>query len=154
MVALLKACPSARGIVFDLPHVVATTSDALRTGGVIDRCDVVGGDFFAGVPRGGDAYLLATVIHDWPDNRAVDILPTCRQAMGPKSRLLLIEQVVPSNGEYHPSKFDDLNMLVMRGGRERDAEEFQHLLGSAGFRLERIVPKASRWSVIEAIPFP
>ena len=47
----------------------------------------VGGDFFQDVPRGGDAYLLKHVIHDWNDERAVQILTACRRAMGPDARL-------------------------------------------------------------------
>jgi O-methyltransferase domain len=59
---------------------------------------------------------------------------------------------VPIGNEYHSSKFDDLNMLVLFRGRERTAEEFRRLLTTAGFTLSRILPTSSQWSVLEAVP--
>ncbi len=41
-------------------------------------------------------------------------------------------------------------MLVILGGRERTEAEYQRLLGNAGFRLERVIPTQSPFSVIEA----
>ena len=49
------------------PEVVAEASALLRQRGVEDRVRVEGGSFFDSVPSGGDAYVLKTVIHDWPD---------------------------------------------------------------------------------------
>ena len=43
-------------------------------------------------------------------------------------------------------------MLIARGGRERTEAEFRTLLGSAGFRLDRVLPTALEFSVIEASP--
>src|ERR687892_475084 len=60
---------------------------------------VVGGDFFKSVPAGCDAYLLRWIIHDWDHDRALAILRNCRQAMGERSRLLLIESVIPAGNE-------------------------------------------------------
>jgi hypothetical protein len=65
---------------------------------------------------------------------------------------LLIEEIVPAGNMFHPSQFDDLNMLVLSGGRERTAGEFRSLLAAAGFTLTSIVPTASQWSVIETSP--
>ncbi len=50
--ALLSAHPQMRGVLFDLPHVVA--------GAAVDaaRCEVVGGSFFDAVPPGADGYVL------------------------------------------------------------------------------------------------
>jgi hypothetical protein len=151
LAAILRANPSARGILFDRPRVVQGATSVLEGAGVADRCRVVGGDFFAEVPGEGDAYVLMTVIHDWADEPAAAILRTCRRAMTEGAKLLLVEQVVPSRDGYHPSKFDDLNMLVICGGRERGAEEFRPLFGKAGLRLTRIVPTESQWSVIEGV---
>jgi hypothetical protein len=44
----------------------------------------------------------------------------------------------------------DLNMMVLLGGRERTEEEYQRLFQAAGFRLERVIPTHSPFSVIEA----
>ena len=136
----------------DLPHVVEGAGAVLRAAGVADRCEIVGGSFFEAVPAGADAYILQTVIHDWDDEQSVRILQTCRRSMGEGAKLLVIEQIVPTGNEYHSSKFDDLNMLVLFRGRERTVEEFRRLLTTAGFTLSRILPTSSPWSVLEAVP--
>ena len=116
-----------------------------------DRCRVIGGDFFASVPVGGDVYVLATIIHDFDDDLAATILRICHRAMTAGTRLVLIEEVIPAGDTYHPSKFDDLNMLVTLHGRERTADEFRTLFETSGFVLNRILPTPSQWNVIEGV---
>ena len=58
--------------------------------------------------------------------------------------------VVPADNRPSPAQAMDLNMLVLLGGRERTEEEYRRLLGAAGFRLERVIPTHSPFSVIEA----
>src|SRR5262245_20172626 len=74
LVGILRAHPSLKGTLFDLPQVVERARQRLREVGLADRCEAVGGDFFAEVPSGAEAYLLKHVIHDWDDDRAVAIL--------------------------------------------------------------------------------
>jgi SAM-dependent methyltransferase len=152
LAVILAGHPKIRGVLFDLPHVVEGAGATLRAVGVAGRCEIVGGSFFEAVPAGGDAYVLQTVIHDWDDEPSVRILQNCRRSMGEGAKLLVVEQVVPIGNDYHSSKFDDLNMLVLFQGRERTAEEFRGLLATAGFTLSRILPTSSQWSVVEAVP--
>ena len=95
LAGLLEATPGLSGVLFDRPEVVAGAEAVLRAAGVADRCAVVGGDFFASVPPGGDAYVLAQIVHDWPDAEALAILSACHRAMAPGARLWVIEQVLP-----------------------------------------------------------
>ena len=44
------------------------------------------GDFFKAVPGGGDAYIMKHIIHDWDDERAVQILRNIRDALAGKPR--------------------------------------------------------------------
>ena len=117
-----------------------------------ERCQVVGGDFFASVPSGADAYLLKSVIHDWDDQRAVEILRTCRAAMRRQARLLVVERIIQRGNEPDPAKLGDLRMLVINGGRERTAEDFEQLYARAGFRLSSLVRTRSPFSIIEGVP--
>src|ERR687886_1390198 len=94
LAAILAANPSLRGILFDQPHVVGTAGALLEWAGVADRCEVVGGSFFEAVPVGADAYLLKSVIHDWDDAAAIEILRACRAAMAVRGKLLVVERVV------------------------------------------------------------
>jgi hypothetical protein len=43
-------------------------------------------------------------------------------------------------------------MLVMTGGKERTATEFEQLLAAAGFKLLKITPTNLPTSIIEAQP--
>jgi hypothetical protein len=56
------------------------TGAHLSEQGVVDRCDLIEGDFFLSVPTGGDVYVLKSVLHDWDDPRCVTILRNCRSA--------------------------------------------------------------------------
>jgi len=148
---VLATAPAARGILFDLPHVVAGAPAVLAAAGVDGRCEVVGGSFFDGVPTGADAYVLRSVVHDWEDVDAVRILDAVRQAIPDHGRVLLVERVVAGPNEGRAAKWSDLNMLVSPGGRERTQQEFDDLLGRAGFRPTRTVPGPMH-SFVEAAP--
>jgi hypothetical protein len=152
LAALLTEYPTMQGIVFDQPHVVANAEGVLQARGVADRCRVVGGSFFEEVPAGGDAYAMKSIIHDWDDEPATEILRSCRRPMAEEARLLLIERIVGPPNEDPLTKFGDLNMLVAPAGRERTIEEWEVLLKSAGFRLVEVTPTASGLAVIEAAP--
>jgi hypothetical protein len=152
LAGILAANPRARGVLFDQPHVVADAEPALRDAGVADRCALVGGSFFEAVPDGGDVYVLKFIVHDWDDAQASAILRTCRRAMTPEARLLVVEQVIAPGNAHDPGKYADLNMLVMLGGQERTADEFATLYEAAGFRLTRVTPIAAGVSLIEGAP--
>ena len=148
---VLKAHPGMRGILFDVPPVIAGAEAVLEGEGVAGRVEKVAGDFFAAVPPGADTYLMKHIIHDWDDERAVRILANIRAAMPAAGRVLIVETVVPEGNEPHYAKLLDLEMLVSPGGLERTAAEYRALLAAAGLRLSRVVPTSSPYSIIEAV---
>lgn len=152
--AILSAHNDLKGMLFDIEPTAVLARDFLRARGLADRCEVVGGDIFIEVPRGYDAYLLKSVLHDWDDAKATEILRQCRKAMTGGNQLLVIEEVViPGRVIGNPHRFVDLEMLVHFGGKERTEPEYAKLMSEAGFTLERIVPIAgSFFSVIEGAP--
>jgi O-methyltransferase domain/Dimerisation domain len=149
---LLAAYPQARGILFDQPHVVTRAEAGLEAAGLAERCVAVGGDFFAGVPAGGDAYLLKWILHDWPDEQAIAILRSCRRAIRKDGVLLAGEHVLGPANEGAEGKLMDLNMMVITGGIERTREEFARLFGAAGFELTRVIDTATPFSLVEGKP--
>lgn len=151
LATILQANPALRGVLFDLPEVVAKAPEFLETAGVASRCEVVGGDFFQEVPVGADVYLVSTVIHDWDDDPAVRILQSCRRAMSAGSTLLLLERVLPDNNEFGLPLLSDLAMLAI-GGRERTEAEYRTLLSHAGFDLQAVISSDSPYCRLEAIP--
>ena len=156
LAGILKANLSLAGVLFDLPQVADRALAPMRELGLANRCEIVGGDFFKVVPGGGDAYLLKHVIHDWNDERAGEILRTCRRAMGAEAKLLILEGVYPlridQSDESRGAAANDVNMLVCTGGRQRSEAEFRNLYEAAGFSLTRILPTQTPVKVIEGIP--
>jgi hypothetical protein len=138
LAGILARHPGVRGVLFDQPAVVA--------GAHAHGFEIVGGSFFESVPEGGDAYLLKSVLHDWEDEPAIEILRVCRRAARAGTALLVIERqfALPA------TKLSDLNMLVGPGGRERTVAEYAALLAAADYELVGETPTAADVSVIEA----
>ncbi len=151
LTAILKTNPNMKGMLLDAPNVVPGAQERIAAEGLAERCEIIGGDFFVSVPSGADAYILKWIIHDWDEERALTILKNCHQAMPANGKLILVEAVVPASNEPHFSKFIDLNMLVMTGGRERTPVEYEKLLAASGFQLTRVIPTPSPMSVIEGV---
>jgi len=150
---ILRAHPGLHGVLADQGYVLDGARERGYLGGDLEaRASMELCNFFEDVPQGCRAYLMKSVIHDWDDEQARTILANCRKAIPADGVLLLVEceilgENVPSNG-----KFIDIVMLVLTGGRERSVEEYRELLASTGFRLNRVVPTASPFAVIEAFP--
>jgi hypothetical protein len=147
--SILQRNPQMSGVLFDSPQVIEGA--VMRDSDVANRCEMIGGSFFESVPAGADAIILKWIIHDWNDEQSVAILKNCHNALPANGKLMLVEAVVPATSEPHFSKFIDLNMLVMTGGRERTEEEFRKLYEESGFKLTRVVPTESPFSVIEGV---
>ena len=149
---ILQRHRGPRGVLFDLPHVVADAPAFLAARGVAERVAIESGSFFERVPAGHDAYILSHIIHDWDPEQCRTILGHCRSAIDPKGRLLIVEMVLPEDDTPHPGKMLDMMMLVGPGGQERTPSEYAELLGQASFKLTNVVPTASAVSIVEAVP--
>ena len=145
LVDILNAHPSCKGILFDQPEVIARAI-------LHERMERVGGSFFERVPTAADAYILRFVIHDWGDEEAVAILRTVRASVKAGSRVILIEQIIPVTPEYAVSKWADLHMMLVVGGKERSVQEYRQLVEKAGLDLEQIISTPTRFSLIVSHP--
>ncbi len=145
---LLERFTSLSGDVLDLPHAQGGAEAFLSRVGVRERAGFLPGDFFKNVPAGYGCYLLKFILHDWDDDKAIEILRTCSRAMSPTATLVVIERVIGPPNQIPEAKFSDLNMLVSHGALERTREEFDDLFAKGGFRLDRVIPTRSPLSVI------
>ncbi|PIB80140.1 hydroxyneurosporene methyltransferase [Mycobacterium celatum] len=152
LAAILTAAPASRGVLYDLPSVVEAAPNLLCRHNVADRVQIATGSFFDAIPAGGDAYVLKNIVHDWPDEKAVQILRNVRAAAGPRATVLLVEMVIPGHDREFAGKWADLEMLLNLAARERTAAQYRDLLSQAGFRMTRVVQTASPLSVVEAGP--
>jgi hypothetical protein len=152
--AVLKSAPKSQGVLFDQPHVLdRVVPDAT----IQNRLSLQPGDFFRGPLPQCDAYLLMEVIHDWTDEQSRQILSQIRKSAPHGAKLLVIETTLPDedawakgNGQHFGHQLD-INMLVLTGGRERTPDQFRSLLADSGWKLIRVIPTPSPYSIVEAI---
>jgi SAM-dependent methyltransferase len=137
---VLTTYPLMRGVLLELPEAVRAAGKRLAEEGLAGRVELVEGSFFDGVPSGGDVYVLARVLHNWSDEKAMRILRQVRAAMRPGARLVVFEQLVPEEDSEPDaaSGMVDLLMLVLLEGHDRTEEHYLRLLADAGFALETV----------------
>lgn len=150
--ALLCTCPHLHGILFDQPATVCAAQRRPELAQLGQRCQFIGGDFFEAILPVGDRYILSQTLHNWSDDVCHQLLRNCRQSLDPQGRLLLIEQIIPEQIQANqPAVEADLMMLVLLGGRERSAVEYETMLRNTGFEISALIPlKRLGYSLIEA----
>ena len=154
--AILRSNPGVEGVLFDRDHAIEGAKERFAEDGLKDRVKLVTGDFFASIHPGADAYLLKSVIHDWDDSDAAQILSNCLAAMNRQGTLLLVERVLPDavepTDDHRAAARADLHMLVALGARERTETQFRTLLETSGFRLRRTLAAGMGLSLLESAP--
>lgn len=142
--AVLRAHPHLRGTLFDLEP-----GDGDDLGGRLERR---AGDFFREAPPEGDVYLMKNVIHNWPEDRAVQLLRNVRAALAPARRLLIIENLIPEGDGFSVAKWLDLNFMVLVGGAERTLEAYRELARRADLELAQALPTPAGRHILELVP--
>lgn len=103
---------------------------------------------------GAKYYYFRTIMHNWADDKAAEILRNIVPAMAPDSRILIDEIAMPSSGAHVWPATQDLLMMMVFGARERTVDEWTSLLDKAGLKIAEIRTYASvmRSSIIFAQP--
>ncbi|KAI0196797.1 S-adenosyl-L-methionine-dependent methyltransferase [Xylaria flabelliformis] len=141
-------------------------SEALRLG----RVQFVPHDFFTTNPiMHADVYWLRYILHDWSDEYCVQILSRIKPSMGPRSRIMICDQVMnttvgcnelpaapyplPANWGYFTrySHQRDLAMMSIINGIERKPAEFRNLVDRAGLKLRKIWDCRSQVGLLEIV---
>ncbi|KAL8842374.1 MAG: hypothetical protein Q9176_002763 [Flavoplaca citrina] len=119
-----------RIICQDLPETITSAPP------MVEGVEMMPYDFFTPQPvQDAKFYYLRTVLHDWPDEKAEVILKNVASAMGPESRVLIDEMVLPNEGVHWWSACLDLHMYAMLGAMERNVDQWESLLGRCGLRV-------------------
>lgn len=151
LLRVLEEYPGTRGVLFDLPGVIAQAAPAIEASPLAARVELVGGSFFDDVPS-ADLYLLKQVLHDWNDEECSRVLATIRRAMNPGGRLAVIDHILSEVPAPDEAQSTDVAMMIWASGRERKLSDFAALFGASGFRLDRVTENPDGHSVIEAAP--
>jgi hypothetical protein len=153
---LLIAFPHLTGALLERPHRIEMAKPFLQVFAqfrLLERIELVAGDFLADIPIQADLYLLKGVLLQWDDAGAVAILKNCRKAMPNGSRLAIIERLLPERAADDPAAIMlDLHMMTITGGRARSLAEFEALLSEAGLALSKATSTRSGLTIITASP--
>jgi hypothetical protein len=155
MLALLERYPRLRGVLFDRETAITRARHRFGGADLGGRCTLVAGDFFAGVPGGGDAYILQRVLNDWDDEHALQILRSCRAAMSGSARLIIVELPLEDGPGLLSGALQDLQVLVMHpGARQRRLEEIHALCAEVGLATVSSHGPVSGVYMLEYKPVP
>ncbi|TKS87192.1 Acetylserotonin O-methyltransferase [Collichthys lucidus] len=147
---MAKAYPSSSVTVFDLPQVVETAQKHFSQEN--DAVAFQAGDFFSDELPPADLYVLARIIHDWPDEKCLTLLKKIHDLCKPGCGVLLVEALLFENrrGPVMAQMFS-LNMLVQTEGRERPPSQYTQILNKSGFCNVQVCQTGKSYDAILAI---
>jgi hypothetical protein len=124
-------------VLQDRPEMI----EMAKAGGLLPEGVVLAGhDFTTKQPvKGSKAYFMRMVMHDYADPVCVVILSQLAKAMGPDSRVLICEMVLPQRvgeADFASAVLDQAVMTM--GGKERTEAGFKSLLEGAGLELVQV----------------
>ena len=135
-IAFLRACPSARATLFDLPHVIPMARRRLAAAGLEQRVKLVAGDFGSdALPPGADLAWVSAIVHQnsRAQNRA--LFTAVFKALAPGGRVA-IRDILMEEDRTRPvaGALFAVNMLAAtEGGGTFTFAELQEDLVAAGF---------------------
>ncbi len=88
--------------------------------------------------KGAKVYYLRTVLHDWPDKQALEILGRIREAMAEDSLLLVNEHNMVGSNPSRIHTAIDQDMMEAFSSLERTEEEWIALLDKGGFNVVKV----------------
>lgn len=145
-VSILKAYPNLHAVVFDRPQIIESATTHW-SGKIPDelfaRIDFQSGDIFESLPAAlsdKDLYIFFAIFHGLSDSESDVVLRNLSTAIGAKESSLLIVDCVAE--ELHVNSTVaalDMQMLIGTRGRERTLQEWQNLLGGAGFGIMDVI---------------
>lgn len=157
--ALAAVAPHMGFIVQDLPAPVEQGRKQLHYGPT-SRIEFQVHDFFKDNPiTAPDVFLLRNVLHDWSDERAAAILAKLFAAMGPRTKLLIVDTIVRAPGALLASaekrqRVLDMTMFTMMNSKERTEGDWKNLIGGVDGGVEItdvITPPGSALSMMVVV---
>jgi ubiquinone/menaquinone biosynthesis C-methylase UbiE len=151
--AFLEASPGLTAAIFDLPSVITVARQRLASTGLLDRIQLVAGDFYTDdLPTGHDLALLSAIIHQNSPEQNIELYRKIFRALQPRGRLVIRDHIMSSDHTQPASgAIFAVNMLVGTAeGRTYSFEEIKSSLESAGFiKVNLIQPDERMTGLVE-----
>lgn len=146
-IALLRKNPQMRAVLYDLEKVVPMAEERLAEEGLLDRVELVAGDFYKDeLPKGCDLALLSAIIHQNGVDENIELYEKVLKALEPGGMLLIRDHVMeesrtkPASGAVFA-----INMLVnTRSGDTYTFEDIKAGLEKAGFSDVKLLRRGER----------
>ena len=152
--AFLEKNPKMSAVLFDLPDVITMAEKRLEEEGLLERVELVPGDFYKDVlPEGCDLALLSAIIHQNSPQENLDLYGKIHRALVPGGKLLIRDHVMDPDRTSPPQgTLFAINMLVnTKGGDTYTFDEIRNALVTSGFGEVKLVRKGERMdSLVEA----
>jgi SAM-dependent methyltransferase len=140
--AFLRRNPGMTAILYDLEHAIPLARERFEREGLLDRVELVAGDFYRDeLPRGADLALLSAIIHQNSPEEDLALYRKIHRALEPGGELLIRDYFMDASRTSPPrGALFALNMLVCTpGGDTHTLEEVRDRLHAAGFAEVRQV---------------
>jgi len=150
--AMLDAKPEMKATLFDLPPVIEMARDRFQAAGMLDRVELVAGDFYKDeLPPGHDLALLSAIIHQnsYAQNEA--LYGKIHRALNAGGRIVVRDHVM-SEDRTQPLEgaLFAVNMLAgTAGGRCYTFDEIKKGLTAAGFTRINLIQTNGMFSLVE-----
>jgi len=154
-IAFLKAVPDMRATLFDLPDVIEMARDRLREEGLLERTELIAGNFHKQeLPAGNDLALISAIIHSNSPEQNLDLYGKVFRSLNSGGRILIRDHVMePDRAHPRSGAIFAINMLVgTDGGGTYTYEEIKRDLLAAGFTKVRLIQQGEQMdALVEAI---
>jgi precorrin-6B methylase 2 len=135
-IGFLETDESARATLFDLPHVLTIARRHLEDAGMVERVELVGGDFcIEPLPGGADLAWVSAILHQFSRSQCRDLLRNVHGALVDGGQIL-IRDIVMDDSHTRPQygALFAVNMLVStEGGGTFSLAELTEDLDATGF---------------------
>ena len=135
-IAFLKAVPEMKATLFDKPEVVEMARERLSKAGMLNRVNLVSGDFYQDeFPHGHDLVFVSAIIHQNSLEQNLDLFNKVFRSLNRKGRIIIRDHVMEPD-RIHPKDgaIFAVNMLIgTLDGTTYTYEEIKTGLSQAGF---------------------
>ena len=150
--AMLSAVPDMRATLFDLPPVIEMARDRVQAAAMLDRVELVAGDFYQDeLPPGNDLALLSAIIHQNSYAQNEILYGKIYRALGSGGRIVVRDHVMAADRTQPlEGALFAVNMLAgTEGGRTYTFDEIKAGLTAVGFTRINLTQTKGMFSLVE-----